>query len=98
MRSPTVAPRDMIRYARLMRSQDGEIPVDAFQREHLARGEAVRLARLRAMTPTEKMAAAARLYWSARRLKAGYLRSLHPEWSDARVEEEVKLAFLYHRD
>jgi hypothetical protein len=50
------------------------------------------------MTPEQKLRAAERLYWSARALKAGALRALHPEWSDAQVEAAVREAFLFHRD
>ncbi len=49
------------------------------------------------MTPGERWAVAQRLYWSARRLKAAHLRSIHPEWTDAEVERAVKEAFMYVR-
>jgi hypothetical protein len=51
----------------------------------------------RRMTPTEKLRAATRLYWSARELKAAALRRAHPEWSMERVEREARDAFLFHR-
>ena len=51
----------------------------------------------RRMTPGERWAVAQRLYWSARRLKAAHLRSIHPEWTDAEVERAVKEAFMYVR-
>ena len=50
------------------------------------------------MTPEQKLLAAQQLYWSARALKAGALRSLHPEWTDAELEAAVREAFLFHRD
>lgn len=53
---------------------------------------------LRAMTPAQKLDAAARLYWGARDLKAAWLRSQHPDWTDAQVEKAVRDAFLYARD
>ncbi len=34
---------------------------------------------LKAMTPAQRLKAAMNLYWSARRLKAGWLRKMHPE-------------------
>ena len=48
---------------------------------------------LRQMTPEQKLSAAMDLYWSARELKAAWLRKLHPDWSDAQIEEAVKEAF-----
>lgn len=50
---------------------------------------------LRRMTPAQKLEAAVRLYWSARELKAAWLRQQHPEWTEAEVEDAVKKAFLY---
>ncbi len=55
------------------------------------------LAVLRAMTPAERWRAAMGLYWSARRLKTAFLRSRHPEWSEERVEREVRQRFLHAR-
>ena len=52
---------------------------------------------LRAMTPAERLAAAARLYWSARQLKEAALRAWHPEWTDEQVRRAVHDAFLYAR-
>lgn len=75
-----------------------EVPVDEFQRAHLDEAERVRIARLRAMTPEEKLRIAHDLYWSARRMKAAYLRQRHPDWSDERVAKEVRDAFLFHWD
>ena len=51
----------------------------------------------RRMTPGERWAAAQRLYWSARRLKAAHLRALHPEWSEDEVERGVREAFMHVR-
>ncbi len=50
------------------------------------------------MTPKQKLDASMRLYWSARTLKAAWIRSEHPEWTDARVNAAVRDAFLFHRD
>lgn len=52
---------------------------------------------LRGMTPEQKWDVAVRQYWAARRLKAAFLRSEHPEWSEAEVDEAVRRAFLYAR-
>jgi len=47
----------------------------------------------RKMTGGQKLRLAMRLYWSARRLKAGWLRQQHPDWSEERVEAEVTQVF-----
>lgn len=52
---------------------------------------------LRGMTPAQKWDVAVRQYWAARRLKAAFLRSEHPEWSDAEVDEAVRRTFLHAR-
>jgi hypothetical protein len=49
----------------------------------------------RAMTPAQRLAAAADLYWSARRLKTAAVRSFHPDWSEDEVRQHVKELFLY---
>lgn len=51
----------------------------------------------RGMTPSERWRAARALYWSARRLKAAYLRKQHPDWSDEQIEQAVKRAFQHAR-
>lgn len=50
---------------------------------------------LRAMTPAERLNAAARLYWSARALKHAALAHRHPEWPEARIQQHVREVFLY---
>lgn len=52
----------------------------------------------RRMTPEQKLRAAMRLYWSARELKAAWLRTEHPEWTEAQVSAAVREAFLFHRE
>ena len=52
---------------------------------------------LRAMTPAQKLAAAAHLYHSARRLKAAALRAQHPGWSEAQIQDAVRQIFLRAR-
>lgn len=51
----------------------------------------------KAMTPEQKFAVANGLYWSARRAKEAWLRSLHPEWTDEQVSRKVREIFLYAR-
>jgi hypothetical protein len=43
------------------------------------------LALFRRMTPGRRLSLAEQLYWSARELKAAWLRSQHPDWT----EEEI---------
>lgn len=52
----------------------------------------------RAMTPEQRISAAFRLYWSARRLKEAALRALHPELSEAEIKANVREIFLHVRD
>jgi len=52
---------------------------------------------LRRLTPEERYRASRDLYWTLRRHKAAFLRSLHPDWDDARLEAEVRRIFLHAR-
>ena len=52
---------------------------------------------LRAMTPEQKLRAIKRLYWTARSLKAAWLRHQHPDWSEDEVQREVRKIFLNAR-
>lgn len=52
---------------------------------------------LRRMTPEQRYRASRELYWTLRRHKAAFLRSLHPDWSEERVEAEVRRIFLRAR-
>ncbi|MDZ4861175.1 MAG: hypothetical protein SGI88_19560 [Candidatus Hydrogenedentes bacterium] len=52
---------------------------------------------LRAMTYEQKLDAAANLYWSARELKAAWLQSQHPDWTEEQVQKKVRDIFLYAR-
>ena len=47
----------------------------------------------RKMTGGEKLKLSMRLYWSARRLKAGWLRRQHPDWTEEQVQKEVTEVF-----
>ena len=51
----------------------------------------------RRMTPGRRLELAENLYWSARRLKHAWLRSLHPDWSEEAVEAEVTRLFSHAR-
>jgi len=49
------------------------------------------------MSAEKKLELSLRLYYSARRLKAAHLRNLHPDWSEEKIQEEVRRIFLYAR-
>jgi hypothetical protein len=53
---------------------------------------------LRAMTPEQKLRAVESLYWTARGLKAAWLRSKHPGWSEGEVQRKVRDIFLHADD
>ena len=42
---------------------------------------------LRAMTPAQRLEAAARLYWTARQIKEAAIRARHPDWTDEQVKD-----------
>jgi hypothetical protein len=52
---------------------------------------------LQRMTGGQKLHAALRLYWSARQLKAAWIRRQQPDWTDEQVEQAVKEAFAHAR-
>ena len=54
--------------------------------------------RLRQMSYADRWKAARALDASARRLKAAYLRQLHPDWTAAEIQREVRRAFMYVHD
>jgi len=51
----------------------------------------------RRMTPEQRWQAAHRLYWTMRRHKAAFLRSLHPDWPEQKVDDEVRRIFSHAR-
>jgi len=53
------------------------------------------LAQLRSMTGEQKIKTAFRMYWSARKLKAAFLRQQHPGWTEEEVQKKVKEIFMY---
>jgi len=55
------------------------------------------LAIFRQMTPARRLELAEQLYWSARRMKGGWLRSRHSDWTEAQVAEEVRRIFTNAR-
>ncbi|MDA1275169.1 MAG: hypothetical protein O2960_14150 [Verrucomicrobia bacterium] len=54
-------------------------------------------AALRRMTPWQRWQAGRRFYWTLRRHKAAFLKSQHADWSDERIQTEVRRLFLYAR-
>jgi len=51
----------------------------------------------RRLTPERRLQIAERLYWSARELKAAWLRTRHPDWTEDQIAREVKQAFANAR-
>ena len=51
----------------------------------------------KSMTPEQKLKVALRLYYSARELKTAGLRSQNPEWTEDKVQYEVREIFFYAR-
>jgi len=51
----------------------------------------------RGMTPGRRLEVAEQLYWSARRMKSAWLKSQHPDWTEAQVEAEVTRIFSHAR-
>jgi hypothetical protein len=49
------------------------------------------------MTPQQRWRVAHRLYWMARHHKTAFLRHQHPDWSNQKVDEEVRRTFLHAR-
>jgi hypothetical protein len=51
----------------------------------------------RKMAPGRRLEIAEQLYWSARRMKAAWLKTLHPDWAEQQIEAEVKRIFSHAR-
>lgn len=51
--------------------------------------------RYRAMTPAQRLQAAFALNHEARRLRAAYERTQHPEWTEEQIAAHVKRVFLF---
>lgn len=53
---------------------------------------------LKRLGPEGKLRAAQLLYFTARRIKEGAIRTKHPEWTDAEVKQALNEAFWNARD
>ena len=49
------------------------------------------------MSGQERLRVAERLYWSAFKMKAAGVQSQHPDWTEAKVEDEVRRIFRHAR-
>jgi hypothetical protein len=47
------------------------------------------------MTAEKKIRLAIELYWAARELMAAGLRARRPNWTEEKIRDEVRKAFLY---
>ena len=45
------------------------------------------------MTPEQRYRASREMYWTLRRHKSAFLRSLHPDWSEAEIAAEFRRIF-----
>ena len=52
---------------------------------------------LKKMSPQQKLEAAMNLYYSAKELKFAWLSQQHSEWSDQKIEQAVREAFVNAR-
>jgi hypothetical protein len=48
-----------------------------------------------ALSTEDKLHISEDLRWAAWRLKAAWLREIHPDWSDRQIEETVREIFLH---
>jgi len=53
---------------------------------------------LKGLSGETKLRSSFQLYWSARKLKASFLRRKHPAWTDEKIESEVKRIFTNASD
>lgn len=51
----------------------------------------------RRMTPGRRLALAEQLYWTARELKAAWLRREHADWSEDQIARETTRVFTHAR-
>jgi hypothetical protein len=51
----------------------------------------------RRMTPERRLALAEQLYWTARELKAAWLRRQHADWTEDQIAQETARLFTHAR-
>jgi len=52
---------------------------------------------LRRLSPAQRYQVSRDLYWTLRKHKRHFLAELHPEWSEDRIDAEVRRIFLNAR-
>ena len=52
---------------------------------------------LKKMSPQQKLEATMNLYYSAKELKSAWFSQLHSDWSDQKIEQAVREAFVNAR-
>jgi hypothetical protein len=50
---------------------------------------------VKTLSPEDKLRVAEDLRWAAWHLKAAWLREIHPDWPDLRIEDTVREIFLH---
>lgn len=63
----------------------------------MTEADRIQLACIKRLSPDEKLRLSEKMYFEARRLKADWLRQLHPEWSDEQVKCKVREIFVNAR-
>lgn len=61
----------------------------------LTSAEAIKEDILKKMSPLEKWNECLRLRETAWAIKTSFVKSLHPDWDEVKITEEVKKIFLY---
>ncbi|MBC8097701.1 MAG: hypothetical protein H7Y43_18015 [Akkermansiaceae bacterium] len=51
----------------------------------------------RRMTPGRRLEVAEQLFWSGRKMKGAWLKAQHPDWTEEKIEAEVKRVFSHAR-
>jgi hypothetical protein len=87
------------KYPKAQAGSAGELRDAVIQRRGMGDEQASpeQIAILRRMTPERRLALAEGLFWTAREMKAAWLRGLHPDWSEEDVAREVTRIFSHAR-
>ena len=57
----------------------------------------IEINRFKGFSPEKKLDLSMQLYYSAKELKRASLKQFHPEWNNAKIDEEVRRIFLHAR-